>query len=133
SSLEDVKRRLDSLQRAGAAAEEAARRATAATEADRSIKASELEKADAEIKDLTLKVKDAEGRYRAFVGDGDVAARAMTGVGDQVLALRQALDKFNRTGSPEAYNTVLTGCSALVEMLGRPGPTKTSLGNATCD
>jgi hypothetical protein len=132
-SLDDAKRKLDSLQRDAASAEDAAKRTAATADANRAIKASELQKAESEVKDLTLKVKDAESRYRAFSGEGDTGATALTGVGDQVLNLRHALVTFNGTGNTDAYNTMLSGCSALVNMLGRQDKTKQLLGTATCD
>lgn len=132
-ALDDAKRKLDSLQRDAANAEDAAKRAAAAADANRAIKASELQKADSEVKDLTLKVKDAESRYRGFSGEGDTGVAALTGVADQVRDLRRALVTFNGTGNIDAYNAMLGGCNTLVDMLGRQDKTKQLLGNATCD
>jgi hypothetical protein len=132
-ALDDVKRKLETLKRDAASAEDAAKRAAAAAGANRAIKTSELERAESEVKDLTLKVKDAETRYRAFSGDGDTGTAALTGVGDQVLALRRALVTFNGSGNIDAYNTMLSGCNALVDMLARQEKTKQLLGSTTCD
>src|SRR5262249_26784523 len=59
-ALEGVKRELQNLQQAGITAQKNAEAAAAAAAADRGVKAAQLEQAEAEIKDLTLKVKDAE-------------------------------------------------------------------------
>jgi hypothetical protein len=132
-SLKEVQDRLESLRRSGAAAEQAAQQAAVAAAAARGIQTSELKTAEEEIKDLGLKVSDAEARYQAFVGAGNTAAQAMTGVGDQVVNLRRELSTFTGTGDPATYTSLLNGCNALAGMIERQDSTKQLLGTATCD
>jgi hypothetical protein len=121
-SLEEMKRRVENLKRDSVAAA-----------ANRGIKETELQKAESEIDDLTLKVKNAESRRRSFAGEGEKTFGSLSGVSDQVLGLRRALANFTGTGSSDAFNTVRNGCNSLLEILRQQEKTKEYLGQASCD